>query len=167
VVASDRILSVLQNTKILKTHQRFILVNTAPASHPGIHWVVLFKPCDGEKIIIFNSYGENVSTYTNQIETCLLYLSKLTNFNSQVESLTYTLQSDKSRLCGVYCTYFVFCMCRRRTLDMFFNQFSVTNRTFNDEYVLHWYGRYINNFRYGLTRICDAVNQSCQRRILN
>ena len=103
---------------------RFWIVNTAPISHKGKHWIVIYIPKDGPSEF-FDSLGRHPSFYNHHF----------TNFMSQCSSdyihNTYRIQGYHDGTCGQYCLYYVYQRCRGNSMNAIMNRFTIDHH-FND-----------------------------------
>ena len=81
----------------------FYVVNTAPDTHPGLHWVALFVKYNS--VEYFDSYG-------GEPPTVLYRWAK----KKQWTSNPIPLQSPLTSVCGQYCLYYL--LHRARGIDM-------------------------------------------------
>lgn len=70
--------------------QKFVVINTAPKHHEGIHWVVLFR------------VSRDVYEYFDSLGAKVDFMKKILNIDGTVEYSTAKLQSDSSESCGLF-----------------------------------------------------------------
>ena len=70
--------------------KKFYIINLDDETGPGTHWVVLFM---SEVPIYFDSSG--------------VYPPKELNFIKNLYFIPYRIQATNSRICGLYCLYFI------------------------------------------------------------
>lgn len=88
-----------------KETQYFIVINTSPSFHKGIHWISIFKPYNGRCIFI-DSLGASPCNYGSTIVQTLNHMTMNTEFNEEYECVAFGLQSVTSNLCGLYCIFY-------------------------------------------------------------
>lgn len=90
IYASDNLPQVLEVDK-------FIIMNTAPANHPGLHWIVIYR-YDSYTLEVFDSLGCNM----NFIKQNVPYKDSIVDYNDS------QLQSQDSTTCGLFCLVYIF-----------------------------------------------------------
>jgi hypothetical protein len=92
--------------------RHFLIVNLSPSSHPGTHWIVLFRS-HSRSLELFNSLGFST---TNEIKPYLKF-----DFNTELSYNHTPVQTSTSSSCGLYCIYFA--IHRLLDLDLPFEEF--------------------------------------------
>ena len=107
-----------------------LIVNTAPSSHKGQHWLAVYVDDEGQGEM-FDSYGHSASFYDRRLEHFLQRNCMFHVYNSrQVQSFT-------SDVCGQFCLFFLLHRCRGIPADSIVNTFSKRTHQ-NDELVDHF-----------------------------
>lgn len=118
--------------------QYFLIINTAPTSHVGKHWVAIFKPNVG-KCMFIDSLGHVPRTYPKPIVQALTAISRETLFPNEFDKLHFRLQSYNSDLCGVYCIFIVYYLCTGVSLLNIMSWFKQYHTMSNDALILQWF----------------------------
>lgn len=92
--------------------RHFIIVNLSPSSHPGSHWIVLFRS-HSKSLEVFNSLG---FSNLNDVRPYLKF-----NFSTELTYNNTAVQMSTSSSCGLYCIYFA--IHRLLDLDQPFEEF--------------------------------------------
>lgn len=115
-----------------------IIANTDEHYKPGQHWVAMYINSSGRGKY-FDSYG--VPPYSKHIIRSLRRNCKKYICNSK------SFQSIDSEVCGQYCVFFLYCMCRGWSLKKFSSLF--TNDSYNnDKIILRLYNKYVRNIKH-------------------
>lgn len=141
VFAVDEVLAALRGdrTKVDEEDRaRFYIVNTDVATKRGRHWILLFVNPRTRCIYFLDSYAQNPSEYG------VIMKDVATTMRDQHPMYTYfelpfCIQSNVSALCGLYCIYFAYQLCRNVSFNDMCAQFSPSDRRNNDKKLLHWY----------------------------
>lgn len=150
----------VNQVKIKENESVCIVVNTATSEDAGVHWILLFKPRNGEKMIFFDSFGKSPSDYGNCLREATIYFSTHTSFSGKYARSTKVLQSDEAAVCGIYCIFAAYQLCRNKTINTIENMFS-NNRIENDRKICKWFKKYFHgkiiNCRKGQHCICSKL----------
>lgn len=118
VCASDELYKVA-------TKEFALIVNVAPSSEPGLHWVSFFKSPAMKAVEFFDSsgncfehYGTSIRNFTDQFHT--------------VKECTSRLQPLDSNKCGLYCLMFLIKRYNGISYSKFLRVFTTTNLKEND-----------------------------------
>lgn len=87
----------------------------------------------------FDSFGEQPIYYGEHIDNFLKEMTRDTKFPGEFESLSFPIQSPRSDLCGFYCVFIAYYLCKSYSLDFIINKFTTLQRDFNDSYILSWF----------------------------
>jgi len=123
--------------------QYFIIVNTARSAHPGLHWVVLFKPKRG-KCIFIDSLGKKPKSYNIAILDCLLDMTRESDFLFNFVCVPFALQSNDSIYCGIYCIFIVSYLCKGFSFDDILSWFDRDNTVRNDKLIITWFKKNVH-----------------------
>ena len=106
----------------------YIIVNTSKSYVYDGHWVIIyFKNTDS--VIFFDSFGRGPSNVNNGY-ILKMYLDKyIVKFNK------FVLQSRASSVCGYYCLYVAFYLCRSVPLKGMFCMFT-KDLEYNDRLII-------------------------------
>lgn len=104
-----------------------LIVNSAPSSSVGEHWLAVFVDKDGDGEL-FDSYGHRADFYDERLETFLKKNCIHHSFN------TKELQTLWSDVCGQYCLYFLLHRCRNIPANSIIQLFT-KNKLLNDNMV--------------------------------
>lgn len=119
----------------IMTRPSALIVNTDPLERPGQHWVAMYFDAHG-LCNYFDSYG-----IVPPVEPIFdEYMKK--NSVSQTYNNTF-LQSLDTAVCGMYCIYFLFHICRGETMKQIVSRFSTQNHN-NDAHVCRFLNRVFN-----------------------
>lgn len=126
------------------------VINLAPSSHPGTHWVAVFHEKD--QIEYFDSTGNHPSN------TLICWWGHKRLFTTN----PYTLQSPYTDVCGQYTVYFLVHRCRGIRMRTILNSFT-SNKIHNDEMVRDFVNQKYANFkRYKPCVASKATHQSAR-----
>jgi hypothetical protein len=114
---------------IMKTFPYYIILNTSKSDIKTGHWTVLYF-VNYHKVLFFDSYGRK---YTD-VENGNILNDYLINRN--VKSFEYKLQSYKSNVCGYYCIYTVYKLCRNIMFKDMYTNFTV-DVEYNDSMIVY------------------------------
>jgi hypothetical protein len=103
----------------LETVPSAVIVNTAPSSSEGQHWVAVYRTAN--TLEVFDSLASN--------STIKEYLGSAGSYNQQ------RLQSNCSSVCGEYCILYLYCRLSGMHSDAFFKKFSKKDLVANDRLV--------------------------------
>lgn len=117
--------------------QYFIIVNTAPSTHMGLHWIAMFKPKAG-KCVFIDSMGRDPMEYDIRIGATLKKMIRETIFYD-FEKISYPLQSYNSNLCGAYCIFILYFLCKGLPLSTILSWFHPYEQLLNDSLILKWF----------------------------
>lgn len=137
------------------------VVNTAPGQHPGQHWLLLVYRGIGRKPVFFDTYGQNVITYGEDIKKTVNIICQRSN-EPEYERNEMQIQTNNSSVCGHYCLYVAFMLCKYPMcpLEWILRKFSPYDQESNDETILEWV---TNNFC--VTANCNNLcYQKCTAR---
>jgi len=109
------------------------IVNTTQHGEVG-HWILVYI---GDQIEIFDPLGNIKSYYNHMIFNFFISLDEKFMYN------TLKVQSDKSKLCGYFCLFFVFYRTRGWQFNAILNLFC-KNLTDNDAVVETFVKSYFN-----------------------
>ena len=88
----------------------YIIVNTAKANVYNGHWVLIYF-VSFDSVLFYDSFGRDPSTVNNG------YILQKYLDNYSIKFSKFVLQSSFSNVCGYYCLYVAFYLCR----DVLFN----------------------------------------------
>lgn len=113
---------------VLDTFPKCIIINTSTSNIRMGHWTLLYFKTAAE-VYFFDSYGR---TFSNVNNGHLLdnYLTDII-----VHSCKYVLQSRHSVVCGYYCLYVAYCLCKGLTFNKMFKMFYKCVE-YNDELIV-------------------------------
>jgi hypothetical protein len=94
----------------------YIIINTSKSHVYDGHWVLLYLK-NTKETIFFDSYGRTPANVNNG-HILHEYLSKYT-----LTCNYYVLQSVSSNVCGMYCLYVAFYLCRGMSFRKMFSKF--------------------------------------------
>lgn len=126
------------------------VINSAPSSNPGIHWVALCKNMNC--IEIFDSYGKHPYTYFSP------------NLIKQFDSVKYQtnqFQQNHTDYCGFYCLFFVHMKAKGWSMEKICNLFDIKDKLYNDTLVKQFV---FSNFSFLNCANCLSA-QSCTKLI--
>lgn len=135
----------------------FLIVNSGYKKNIIGHWLLFYF--NNGKIIFFDSFAKDPLHYGGKILT--FYLS----YNNRRLALQRPSQNEKSMLCGAYCIFVGYYLCKGYSIDKLVKLISFTNKIKND--------RIVEQFLYRLTggKACnyrDRINISiCYSRVFN
>ena len=114
----------------------FIVVNTAPSTSNGEHWIVLFFINEG-LIEIFDSLGQSPYAYG-------IHFKRYIESKKHIK-FVYTnkrFQSLKSNVCGAHCLFFGYKKCQKKlALSTLVNRYYLNDTNYNDCFVLCFISR--------------------------
>ena len=113
----------------MQSFPAFVIVNTALSTSAKGHYVLLYFTCIN-KLIFFDSYGRDIGSVNNGH-----LLVKYINGCSVVHNM-YTLQSENSAVCGLYCLYACFCLSRTNSLTEIVLKFT-DDVDYNDSLIVY------------------------------
>ena len=105
-----------------------LIANTDIHTKPGKHWCAIFNDGQGHAQF-FDSYGRSPRLNSDYFERWIRVNAKTVTINKA------QIQSDDSRLCGLYCIFVLRQMIMRITMDDIVNSFDIRNTRANDAYV--------------------------------
>ena len=122
VLAKDKF---LLETDLRGQEQGVYIVNNDEKEKPGSHWVlvIFFKT----QIIFFDSFAKHPSYYGMD--------QKIYSIRRHLIVNKMRLQSHHTNVCGQYCIFFSYFLCRGESLENILKHFSRTNFLCNDEAV--------------------------------
>ena len=142
----------------ITTHTRFpacLVVNSAPASHGGEHWLALYF-LDSTHCEFFDSYAFNPGFYGLSD-----YLSNFT-ITAKVD---HPLQSIKSTVFGHYCIHYLYIRALGYPLSTVLRSFTLSDQEWNDRHVSDFV---TNNLRLSRTLMqtsaCTCPTACCISR---
>jgi hypothetical protein len=103
------------------------IINTAPSSSEGEHWIALYHGPD-KTVELFDSLG-SVSIHQAPVESLLQSVGSNIVHNQQ------RLQSDCSSVCGEYCILYLYCRLSGMLSETFFKKFTKKDLMENDRLV--------------------------------
>ncbi len=115
------------------SQQNLAIFNIEPSSKKGLHWLLL--SLKNKELIVFDSFGKHPSFYSQNLANFLATLSG----GEPPKLAPFRLQSDFSRLCGVYCIYVAHHLGAGAKFESLFSKFSQINLSENDLRVLRWF----------------------------
>ena len=101
---------------------RYWVVNTAPHTHIGKHWTVIYLPQNGP-VEFFDSLGRNPLYYHQDFVNFLRKHGDYTHNTCRIQG-----QQDT---CGQYCLYFAYHRCAGTSMNNIVNHFT-EDKDFND-----------------------------------
>lgn len=116
----------------------FIIVNTAPSTYKGEHWVLFFK--NGATVIFFDSLANDLHFYGACLENAF---KKFSNVDSP-ELSKIRFQSYDSNVCGIYCIYVARELCKNKSINNIQKSFS-SNLLENDCKIIKWFRKYLKS----------------------
>ena len=141
----------------ITSHMSFpacLVVNSAPASHGGEHWLALYF-LDSTHCEFFDSYAFNPGFYGLSD-----YLSKFT-ITAEVD---HPLQSIESTVCGHYCIHYLVTRADGYPLSTVLRSFTLSDQKWNDRHVYD----IVKNLNLSRTpmqcSICTCPNAFCISR---
>lgn len=100
------------------------ICNEEPSTKSGSHWMLIVtKP---KETYFIDSFGKTPGYYG--------LLAKLKRLKNKIFSLEYAIQDSLSTLCGEYCLFYAYHICRDFPLD-FVNSFFTNDYVRNDQNV--------------------------------
>jgi hypothetical protein len=134
------------------------IINTAPSTDSGEHWVSCYFPHDkSQPSEYFDSYGASNKRY-EPIERLLRSYGHKT-----VSRQPTKLQGDSSTCCGQYCLYFLLLRSRGCDMHSIVSCFDGSNSQYNDSMIV----RFVNKHFDIDTVVHDYafVLQACRSRL--
>ena len=107
----------LKKLKVSK-YPLYLVVNTAPSSHSGLHWIAMYRASSKSPLIFLDSYGLDTSSYGKT------FSSFVKSCNVKVIEADKRLQDFNSNVCGHYAIYFIYQLFRMGCLKTLYNGFS-------------------------------------------
>lgn len=124
---------------LMKKEPCFAIINVAPAHHPGLHWVLLFKPPNKRKMVFFDSFALSPAQYNSNVVRAVEHFSSFTHFPGKFYSLKRAIQADDSTLCGLYCIFFAYYLNAGESINTLSKLFTTSkNKKKNDQLILKW-----------------------------
>ena len=133
----------------------FFIANTQSDVNTFGHWIMFWWSND--RIWFWDSFSFRPEDYGGAIS------SFYNSFQGQkILAIKHAIQSDKSYVCGAYCIYFAFKMCRNRFKDLT-NTFG-RNRERNDQIVTRFFENLVGIKLECRTLYCPMAmfNQRCK-----
>ena len=117
--------------------RHFVIVNLRPSSHPGSHWIVLFRS-HAKSLELFNSLG---FSNTNDIRPYLKF-----NFTTELSYNHTPVQMPTTSSCGLYCIYFAIhrLLDIDQSFDEFLDEIFATDKIKNESTVAHFCNHLLN-----------------------
>lgn len=112
------------------------VINTDVSTGPGLHWVVVFLPRQDLHGEFFDSLGQDLTAYHNNIKDFMFTNVSHYLFNAK------RLQQDSSSVCGLYCIYYIMHRCSGLSLPDIVNHFG-SNVACNDFKVFNWWNKHM------------------------
>lgn len=123
------------------------IANTDPSSMTGQHWVAFYT--NGKTVEYFCSYG---------IQPFVLEFKDFLTHFKNIKINTVRLQSSHSKVCGLYCIYYMYHKSRGKTLEQILKTFEPKKYCLNDKNVC----RFIHRV-FGIhTKVCCNNTQKCK-----
>ena len=111
--------------------KKFVIINTAPSSHDGLHWVLLLRSSQ-KKYEYFDSLGAD-----------LKFMKENLPIDGTVYYFASQLQSNDSKACGLFVVYFIYE--RIYNMDLSFknvvNSIFTLNHKSNEDRVVKFFRR--------------------------
>ena len=157
--AKDLFLGVFTNNTFpnhFKTVRNgFFIVNTQSNVNNFGHWILFY--IDRFNLYYFDSFSFSPEEYGGAISSFYQ-----TYPGYKIKAIKHPIQSDMSYVCGAYCIYFAFKMCRNR-----FNDLSRTlgvNRERNDRIVIQFFENLVGTRLSCRTLFCpmSMFNERCK-----
>jgi len=139
---------------VISRNKFIIIVNTAPSTHPGVHWV-LFTKLDSENVFFFDSLAKPIDLYGIFFKNLVVKLSK----SFKIMRNLHILQTDTSTLCGTYCIYIALGLSRGIPINTLLKKFSVDNLNLNDKKIHRWFQKFLSKTRPSILNC--KVGQTC------
>jgi hypothetical protein len=134
----------------------YLVVNTARSSHPGLHWVTLFRQRKKSPLLFLDSYGFDIQNYDQNFSTFARQL------NVKVISGKRRLQSWTSNVCGHYAINFVYELSKSNgCIDSVYHQFS-SDPIRNDRLVRKLVSKKICKLTYVFPTKIQCCNKFCE-----
>ena len=146
----------LTSIEINKYPKSFV-VNTDPMEPPGTHWIAI---CFNEQMKgeFFDSYGKHPIHYNKH------FLDFMNRNAIEWEHNKIQLQSAFSTVCGLYCIYFLYHRCRKRSMSFIVNSF-VNDNLRNDQLVYDFVRRKYRHDHPPLKQDIDFVAKQISRAL--
>ena len=110
-----------------KYEEGFFIVNTSTKPNEMGHWLLFFN--DGNSLNFFDSFGFHPKMYGGPI-------AKYFMGHRKAKIVTeHSLQNPASFVCGAYCIYFAYFMCKNLRHCDIISKFDVNNTRKNDKIV--------------------------------
>lgn len=132
-----------------------IVTNTASSETEGEHWTLYIKT-DHCNISYIDSLAKDPKYYGICYKKMYEKLSK----NLKVHKLKNPLQADSSSLCGMYCIFFAYYICRGTSINTIISTFFTRNRLQNDKKLCCWFKKFIKTAKP--VNILLKIGQICQ-----
>ena len=114
VFALDEFIEYVKRNKNIGDDSVFI-VNSETSEKSGEHWLLVYVYYDS--VVFIDSFGKHLTFYN--LENTLYRIKNKLEFLNEIQ-----LQSSYSNLCGEYCTFFAFNLCREKSLTNILNFFT-------------------------------------------
>ena len=107
VFAMDEFTEYVKRNKVIEDDSVFI-VNSETSKKSGEHWLLIYVK-DIKQVYFIDSFGKDPKFY--KLENVLYQIRNEIKFFNKTQ-----LQSSFSNLCGEYCVFFSFNLCRDKSL---------------------------------------------------
>jgi len=107
-----------------------LIVNTDRARDPGEHWLAIWAESP-DKATFFDSFGKPALFYGMEIDD---FLSK--HFTQPFDFNNIQLQHPSSDMCGMFCIFFLFYMCKGLSLREIVTKFEYPKRLLMNDRIL-------------------------------
>ena len=126
-LASDQLSNIKKHIK----NKCFFITNTLSSGEKGMgHWLLFYV--DYNDVLFFDSFGFKPENYNN------IYITNFVrsyNPKNVFIALTYPIQSASSLLCGAYCLYVGYHLCKNIPIERILTKFNKYSRVSNDRKV--------------------------------
>lgn len=140
------------NLSLIKiTRRGFFIVNTSADSNEMGHWLLFFVN-DRNSIIFFDSFGFDPKFYGGLID-------KFSRLYNHVQIATRTqIQHSQSLLCGSYCIFVAFYLCKGKQIDQILKPFTRRNKRKNDAIVENFTFKMLGLKQTCSKMLCSAIS---------
>ena len=108
------------------------ILNSEPSSSPGQHWTAAFLNTKNQ-LIYFDSCADEPSDDLQK------FLSRF----ASASKMQFRVQDYFSEVCGQYCIYFIYSLCKGKSFSKFCSKFSRSNLAKNDRFIRAWIMKFL------------------------
>ena len=120
-----------------KNEDRAYIINMDDVDEPGSHWVLAyFRRREG---LYFDSFGKPPESHV---------YDWLKRNASEVIINDRTVQSDRSRYCGLFVIYVLYYLCRDVNLGQIVNRFVIRDLMLNDYMLMKWLYKHFQTIKF-------------------